>query len=467
MYESGSLSLQSSPYTRRALSDRIARRAMRVILLLFFLFIPSFSHAATIDFDWSVNSFGSTTVSFPVDLDVSLDYGSTTINLYDSERNLVSTTCTYTWTPVLSGAYPSVGIAVCAHLGGMAHAIPRKYNSSSNRCEDMRFTQWYGPLTAGYYYEFLVESTTLGSDIYRLYSVADSNSNLVYTPAPLTVFNYDPDLTTRFTSLSITGTSTVTVSTTQYVNPSEVSTSTPSRNPTLVKFSLSLNPSTTSSAYSVSLTPTTGTSTASYNFSSLADGTYDLLVSFSSIACSLSSVCPFPNIHIYSSFVISGGVLSATGSPEFYDGLRYSQDGVYIPHECGLSDIEGCVFNILTWIFVPPQAGIENILDNVISTSSMPALGLMYARYDMISEVSNITTASTATSALSYRLQIPEADIDVEMFGVGLMSQLMGTTAKGYFRLICQMAVWLGFIAMVGNSLNNMITVINIDKRRV
>lgn len=163
---------------------------------------------------------------------------------------------------------------------------------------------------------------------------------------------------TRFLDLVISGTSTVNIEVDYFLDEDEIDTSISARNPTLVRFQTSLRPSTTMSGQSESIDPLSfGTSTVDTNLSGLADGTYDLLISFSNLGVTFGSDVPFSQSYIYTDFTIAGGVLVATGTPEFYDATTFYEESRY--SDCGLTNIGGCLQNVIIWLFVPSQFSTE------------------------------------------------------------------------------------------------------------
>jgi len=83
------------------------------------------------------------------------------------------------------------------------------------------------------------------------------------------------------------------------------------------------------------------------------------------------------------------------------------------------------------------------------------------ANFDEVTNISQTASTSGSTSTLAYHLKIPEADIDVEFFSVARMTQLMGPS-QATFRLIAQMALWLGALYMVYNSIDRRLQVTNV-----
>jgi len=165
---------------------------------------------------------------------------------------------------------------------------------------------------------------------------------------------------TRFTDIDITGTSTVNISADYFLEQSEIDTTISATNPTAVNFRYSLRPSTTSNAFAETIDNTVqGTSTVDIDIAGFVDGTYDLLVSFTNGGCSLGlSACPFPKSYVYSSFTISGGVLSTVGDNEYYDGTTPPPTTSY--QECSITQIGNCISNAFVYLFFPSQTALNS-----------------------------------------------------------------------------------------------------------
>ena len=123
---------------------------------------------------------------------------------------------------------------------------------------------------------------------------------------------FNTSYSTRFVSLDITGTSSVSVNVGYFINEDEVDLLDPFRNPTLIRHNLSKRPSTTVSTLGFDMSTTTGTSSLQSNLGSFSDGVYDLLVTFGNQATPINGIIPFPDAYVYSSFEISSGLLIST-----------------------------------------------------------------------------------------------------------------------------------------------------------
>lgn len=259
-----------------------------------------------------------------------------------------------------------------------------------------------------------------------------------------TIFN------TRFTDLSITQPSSDIQMVAEYfLDTSEIDSNNPILNPTQVQFSISLNPSSTLSSRSENINNTiNGTSTATTTFSSLADGTYDLQITFFNNQTIFTGNHPFPNAYIYTSFVIASGTLASVADIEIYTSQTYADQDIQLKEQpCSLSQLTGCLINAALYLFKPSDASL-NTLTSLITDSPFPFVSIVYNSY---AEVTDALDSATPVNTLGLDLVIAEANIDVEMFSVDTMTYLMGDTAKNIFRTVAQGALWLGFIAMAIN----------------
>lgn len=259
---------------------------------------------------------------------------------------------------------------------------------------------------------------------------------------------------TKFLSLSYSGTSSVVFETEYNLDTSEINSSNSATNPTQVLFQISLRPTSAVSGRSTNIDNTiNGTSSATsspFNFSTSSDGVYDINVKFSNIGCGVDSAyCPFKGTYLYSSFEISGGVLVATSTPEFYFPTPELANDIFEYQECSLTNLTGCLINASIYLFVPSTASYSKIT-SLFTSNAFPFVNNVYESYQKFTD----SIENPATSeALSYSLVIEDANIDVEMFSVAQMEYLMGDT-KPVFRSLALLVLLLGFFTMVITSVN-------------
>jgi len=199
----------------------------------------------------------------------------------------------------------------------------------------------------------------------------DQNGDISNKIIGNTNFQYDFDyvnninnLNTRFTSVLFTdGTSNngnVNFSIDYFLDLLEIDVNNSSRNPSLVSIELAQRPSTNFSATSYSITPfVAGTSTESGTLSSVANGTYDVLVRFSNASVLFGSPRPFSQSYVYTTVVMSGGNLTSMGPLEFYDGRKIETFEDYKYKDCSLTQFDNCFTNAFIYLFTPPLESLN------------------------------------------------------------------------------------------------------------
>jgi len=187
----------------------------------------------------------------------------------------------------------------------------------------------------------------------------------------------------------------------------------------------------------------------------LPDGIYTAQVNFWNFT---ENRPVFNSSYITLNFTLTSGVIS-------YSEIVSSESAIYpgIPRiECSFSNIPECAASVMSYLFVPPQYQMQMIIAQVLDSE----IAIITPAIQAFSEINGYATGSTtpSTTTLAYSLRIPEADIDVEMFSVDRMTYLMGDTTDT-FRNIIQVALWLGFLAMLISSVNKMFTVTETNKQ--
>jgi len=169
---------------------------------------------------------------------------------------------------------------------------------------------------------------------------------------------------TRFltTSLSATGTGNrdVLVSVDYFIDSNEVNRNISAFNPTQIRLSIAERPGTSFSRYSFPIPLTMGTGTAQMRLvdaNLVPNGTYDLLIQFSNSGVPFGSPIPFENSYVYTSFQVTGSVLSNTGGIENYNTLNVV-DTAYAP--CSLAALGGCFTNAGVYLYTPSEEAIQN-----------------------------------------------------------------------------------------------------------
>jgi hypothetical protein len=308
----------------------------------------SSSYTATQGVVWNLNEspssgpVASTTTGYMADCD---DYASTTSD-YTQWSYVVFDE------PVSLGTLYDDQYVFAVHLSGTNDGF---YYEPADTGDDYVTYGCVKPPNSSYDCNSYDNSYTIG---FAIDTTAEDAEPPVYS-APASNYT-NPDYTnTKFTNLIISSTTGyVNFEVDYYLDPDEYDSSVSAKNPTTFSVSLSQKPSTDFTTYGYSLNGSTGNQTADGDWSSvLDDGVYDYLIKFSNFGCSSGlSACPFPQSYISGDFTISGGVITATSTPDYYTAERFAgwiETGETPYHECGLTDITGCLKNVVIWAFVP------------------------------------------------------------------------------------------------------------------
>lgn len=225
------------------------------------------------------------------------------------------------------------------------------------------------------------------------------NTDLSWEPAfGVDVNGFNSVTETRFTDIDFSGTSTVNINVQYYLDQDEINTTVSAFNPTLVQFRYALRPDTNFSSRGESISNTTyGTSTVDTDITGLADGVYDLNVIFSNQGVAFGADRPFPQSYIYTSFTITGGVLSSTSTIEYYNGLEPLDPEKYQP--CSVTELSGCLSNSLLYLFYPSSAALTEINDTYDTLSTKFPFAYFTDFNDSISGL--YTGTQTATSTIT------------------------------------------------------------------
>jgi len=255
---------------------------------------------------------------------------------------------------------------------------------------------------------------------------------------------------TRFTQVTVTGTTTAPkdaiVDVTYYLDPTEINTAIPAKNPTLIKLSWANRTNNTFQSLGFNIPTTTGTGTLRMRIpdADLADtGTFDLLVQFSNIGCSLGlSDCPFPDSYVYTSFSTVSKVAGSQGSTENYNTANLVPE----TEECSLTNFGACITNSLAYLFVPSETSVEQFKS--LNTSLSEKFPFAYA-YDF---ANTINTLYTTTANQSATLTLPFGT-----FGnITLISsaQLSAVPFASFIKTLLSYVLWIMFaVAMYRRTL--------------
>jgi len=191
---------------------------------------------------------------------------------------------------------------------------------------------------------------------------------------------------TRFTGLSITGTSTISIAVGYYLDSTEIDENIPALYPQLIRYSTSLIPSTVFSSVSENISPYTldTISTTTTEYTGLLDGTYDLNVTFYNNSSAFTGVIPFSSNFIYSSFTIASGTLVAVGNTEIY-GATQSTTPRYL--DCNLNNITNCFINALVYVFLPSDTTLNRFLSLKTELATVIPFGYFVYVYDTLNTI--------------------------------------------------------------------------------
>lgn len=277
---------------------------------------------------------------------------------------------------------PTFNINNAGHLSGVCATSGTYY---------FQFIKWNGNTVAGgadaavnsYYVKYLWNSSTGKITLLNTAGAEVSISN------------------TKFTSIEITGTSSIGVKAKYYIDPSEIDTNVSVQNPSMVRYQWSLRPTTSSAGQSENLT-TYGNSFNKTTLPTLVDGVYDLIVSFSNVGCALgSTACPFPDAYIATDFTITNGSLSGVGTPEFYDATSFlSGNTRYV--NCSITQLSGCLINSLSFLFIPPQTSFNSLISAKEAIDEKAPFIYVAQASDLIPQIFNQPASSLPTISLPF-----------------------------------------------------------------
>lgn len=244
---------------------------------------------------------------------------------------------------------------------------------------------------------------------------------------------FNSTMQTRFTDLVITGTSTINILAEYFLDGSEIDTTVSSRNPNWVKFWFGT--STTFTKVNESIPVVAGTDTVDTDLSGLADGTYDLLVGFSNFGCSAElSDCPFPDSYVYTSFTVTGGVLSATGTNDFYDRTEPIVGNAL--HPCSLTQLSGCLINAGLFLFSPSEDSLDSFANSFEELKT--TFPFVYA-FEASDHIDTLFTATSTDAGIT-------ASTTLGTFTFVNRDMLEDVPYSSTFRTIIGYAMWLTFL---------------------
>jgi hypothetical protein len=190
------------------------------------------------------------------------------------------------------------------------------------------------------------------------------------------------------------------------------------------------------------------TSTSQLTFNEIPNGDYFVDLSFHNFNTA-SIVVPRSNMTY--SFTVNNGNITNPTLISLSDGTTPLEQfsGTNIPSlsDCGFTNLSACLVAPLYYLFVPSSDSITNTFDGILNSDN-PLVANATQAFNQVTSADEYNPNAT----LEYRLQIAQAGIDVEMFSVNTMTQLMGDS-KPIFRAIMTWVLWMGLIGMIIRSI--------------
>lgn len=213
----------------------------------------------------------------------------------------------------------------------------------------------------------------------------------------------NPDLQTRFTGMTITGTSTVAINAGWFVDSEEYNSTIAEFNPTQVKYSYSYGTTTDISSRSETMSGVPGTGTTTTYLSGLQDGYYDVIAQFSNQGVAFGGPTPFRSAYVNTRFYIAGGVLTGYDTVEIYDYSSFADEAQYQP--CSLTELAGCLSNAGRFLFIPTDTELNNFFATASSLQSRFPFAYAYDFYSVSA------TLFTSSSTQNLALTLPFGDL--------------------------------------------------------
>lgn len=416
----------------------VSRATILGVAVLFFVFaIPTTANAQTLEVPTSCYTLGTSTISFDQQnwlscLDAKIDTVPPTV--YFANYNFTS--------PPTFLADMTLGKHETGSLNLLCNAPSEcttgfGTNPAEGTARQFRYSTGY---LSGTFATLTLKYEN--GEFVPYYDMAPVNT--IQQPTQIGTTGFSATTNTRFTSLAITGTTDLTLEAGYFLDLDEIDTNRSSQNPKQVAFTYSLRPTTDSTSFSESIDSTiAGTSTASYVLTSLADGVYDVKVSFTNLSCLFdSSDCPFPYSYAYSDFTIASGTLTAVGNVEVYDAQSFLDDG-YANAPCSVTQLGGCITNSLAYLFYPSTDSVDLLTAQYEYLQTKIPFVYAYQAGDMISSM------YTGTASV-----VPELTVTTGLGDITFISQEMIETSPlasmvPVVRTLIAYGLWLMlFVAM-------------------
>lgn len=259
-----------------------------------------------------------------------------------------------------------------------------------------------------------------------------------------TLSNVAKQINTRFLSA---GHSSTTVYASFYIDPNEISTSSPVYNINLVRYGfVSRTSGSTSVPYyqSESVYGVTGTSSATTTIPALADGVYDVYIGFANQGTSISGVVPFPFDYIYTWVSISGGYVTAMGSVDNYNQKRvFSSPNTITYQPCSVTQVDGCIENAFIFLFVPQDGSVSFGELGVSNIQAEMAAVYPFNYFFVFSSAITSLSQYGATTFPTYTLNLPFLGVSFPILSQALIDQYYPSSSRLLIRGLLSATLYL------------------------
>jgi len=326
--------------------------------------------------------------------------------LLATSRNVIS----YPWTPdTITTICPTFNTDASIEGCYTEYYFPDSINLNNNKTYIFAIESLYGTVDTDLQLRLRTEpdddsfnSSYLPTD--DINSITDSTQDFIfsiysdYSPAGTStpVIINPIDFNTRFTDISITGSSTsVDFDIDYFLDTSEY---TSQNRPDVINISILANgflgDQQVDTVQNFILPLQNGTSskvlTSTYNHS---DGDYIAYVNFFNLT---SNNLTFTQTGIIANYSIVGGVVDSFSIDTVSDGLNITSQTQY--QECSISNIYGCFVNALIFTFVPESNTFDRFVGLYETIENKPPFGYVTA---IIDDLSGITSSTTPAFDLS------------------------------------------------------------------
>jgi len=296
-----------------------------------------------------------------------------------------------------------------------------------------------------------IGSRTDGADnvFYRLLTVPTGEGE--FNPLGGFSYGFNSNLDTKFLTIDITNDGNdVLIDIDYFLEEDEINTNIPEFNPTSVSASFVERPLTDFALIGTNIDNSqTATQTVSITIpdgSINNTGTFDLLIQFDNLNRLFSGIRPFADVFIYTQFTLSNKIITATGTPEFYDVTAVATSTT-VYRACGITDIDGCLVNAFSFLFVPTDITTNSFANLVNITEDKFPFAYFFEIQDIIATaevgsdtIVSLVLASPTSSPIQY---------NVEYLSEAQMRVFFDDGSIILFRGIIEVAMWLSLMTMI------------------